>query len=206
MAMTRSEKRELIGELKSIFEEEVRRELKELERRMQTAIDKKQDVKIADVEKRTISEGTQRISIRAKEAISKAEEAMRMANSPHACSQRDSIASITDDVRDIRKVLYGNRGLKIGAVISVILALFTGAAFIFNIKTETAVTKSQVIDMKQDVVALQEDSRRLKDTIEKNNETGDERYRQILFNLQSIDTQMKTNSQPSTRYKRRDKK
>lgn len=206
MAMTRSEKRELIGELKSIFEEEVRRELKELERRMQTAIDKKQDVRIADVEKRTISEGTQRISIRAKEAISKAEEAMRMANSPHACSQRDSIASITDDVRDIRKVLYGNRGLKIGAVISVILALFTGAAFIFNIKTETVVTKSQVIDMKQDVVALQEDSRRLKDTIEKNNETGDERYRQILFNLQSIDTQMKTNSQPSTRYKRRDKK
>lgn len=204
--MTRSEKRELIDELKSMFEEEVRREIKELERRMQTAIDNKQDIKIADVEKRTINEGTQRISIRAKEAISKAEEAIRMANSPHICSQRDSIASITDDVRDIRKVLYGNRGLKIGAIISVILALFTGAAFIFNIKTETVVTKSQVIDMKQDVVTLQEDSKRLKNTIEKNNETGDKRYRHILFNLQSIDTQMKSNSKPVARNKRRDKK
>jgi soluble cytochrome b562 len=193
MARTKAEEN-LRNEILDVVREEIRL----LEKRLYKSIGKKQDKAVADVEIQNIKDGTQQIATRA-------EEAMQMANQPHQCSQRASIVDITEDVRDIRRVLYGNRGLKYGAVVAIIVALFTGAAFIFDMRTETAVTKSQVTDMKQDVVTLQQDSRRLQDVVEKNNEEGEKKYKQILFNLQSIDSKIndqQTETRKRVRYNR----
>lgn len=191
MARTKAEEA-LVSELTGIF----RREMDLLEDRLTRSIDLKHDKGVARVELQNLKDGTQRIA-------TKAEEAIQMANQPHQCSQMGSISDITQDVRDIRHVLYGNRGLKYGAVVAIVGSLLTAAAFIFDIRTETAVTKAQVIDMQQDVVTLQKDSRQLQDTVKKNNEKSEEKANQILFNLQALDSKVSDGHVKPIKYKRR---
>jgi len=169
------------------FKEEIQafvlKEVRDLEKRIIGILNTKKDQAVSAVEIGALKDVTQQIAMKANLAM---EESMKAVKLPHACSQMKSIESITDDIMSIKKVLYGGRGLKATAVIALIVALLTGSAFIFDVRTKTEVTQIQVLDMKQDVVALQAGSQRLEKTMKKNNNDGDKQYRNILDNLQSI--------------------
>jgi hypothetical protein len=120
----------------------------------------------------------------------------------HHCFQENKISNIYSDIRDIRQVLYGNKGLKYGSIVAIIAALFAASVFIFDMRAETAVTKSQITDVRSDILLFQKDSQELRKTVEENNEASIKRYQNIILNLQLISSKIEARHKKGAGLKR----
>lgn len=112
---------------------------------------------------------------------------------PHECIQKTGIETIVQDIRDIRKVIYGSRNLKMGAAISLIVALCAAAFFVFNIDAETRIMKSQISDIKTDINLMQKRDVDLKNLIKEQGEENDGNYKSIIGTLNLIGNRIDSN-------------
>ena len=165
------------------FQNFVREELRDLEKKFFDVLKIKKDSRVIDAEVCRLRDVDRTFE-------NKVEKVMNEVRKPHTCFQDENIKDIVSDVKDIKRVLYRKGGWKVGGTISLVIAILAGAMFIFDIRTDTLITKSQVIDMKHDVVSLQEESARLESTVRKQAESHDKKYQRILQSIKAIDSRI----------------
>jgi hypothetical protein len=158
--------------------EETRRDLRdeihEMEKRLQASIDKKRDKTVASLE---VANMHSRLAII--EKLSK--EAKEEAGKPHVCHQGEALQEIRSSISSINKTLNSWRTLKLGAIIALLIALLSGAWFVFQLKGEQAVLNVKVTSVEDSVAEI-------KDSTSK----GDSRDVQILETLRSMQEDIKS--------------
>lgn len=153
---------------------ELKREMHDMEKRLQAGIDKKRDEKVASLE---VANMRSRLAV--VEQIS--QEAKQEAGEPHICHQGEALQEIRSSISSINKTLNSWRTLKLGAIIALLIALLSGAWFVFQLKGEQAVLNVKVTSVEDSVAEI-------KDSTSK----GDSRDVQILDTLRSMQEDIKS--------------
>lgn len=145
-----------------------------MEKRLQAGIDKKRDDAVASLE---VTNMCGRLAV--VEKLSR--KAMDEAVAPHVCHQGEALQEIRSSISSINKTLNSWRTLKFGAIVALVVALFSGAWFVFQLKGEQAVLNVKVTSVEDSVAEIKHSTSR-----------GDSRDVQILETLYSIQEDMKS--------------
>jgi hypothetical protein len=109
------------------------------------------------------------------------QEAKDEAGEPHVCHQGEALQEIRSSISSINRTLNSWRTLKLGAIIALLISLFSGAWFVFQLKGEQAVLNVKVTSVEKSV-----------DEIKDSTSKGDSRDVQILETLRSMQEDIKS--------------
>jgi prefoldin subunit 5 len=112
---------------------------------LQSNIEKKQDSESARVAIHAVEERIDRV------------ERLAEKSSHHSCYRGDTLSKIQEDISSIQKTLNSWKTIKTGAVITLVVAILSGAYFIFEIRGDQRVLSAKFSDVKKQLDSTSDD-------------------------------------------------
>ena len=120
-------------------------QMQQLQSSMENRLSKKQDSESAKVAIHAVEERIDRV------------EKLAEKSSHHNCYRGDTLSKIQEDISSIQKTLNSWKTIKIGAVITLVVAILSGAYFIFEIRGDQRVLSAKFSDVKEQLDSTSDD-------------------------------------------------
>ena len=176
-----------MASISSNLEGKIQEEFRAIRKSLDKRLEKKKDASVIDVELEFLKDSNDKNNSKVDEALSRV--------GTHNCHRSKSIIDMKDGLNKMQKTLDNWRALKAGSFVAIVIAILSGAWFIFEMKSETVVVKSQVAELKDDVVSIRNGNDRLEKSFQAMKERKDRKYEEILDGLSLIST--KIDNRPS---------
>ena len=131
----------------------LRTDLDHLDARLSKNLEKKQDISVAKLEISAMQEKLATVERIAGDAIRTAEN--------HTCHQSGTLEDIRQSIHRLDASVNSWKNMKIGAVVTLLVALVTGAWFVFQMKGDQAVLNVKVTAIEESMDEVNESVREI---------------------------------------------